>query len=107
MYVVIWEFRVRQGRTEAFERLYGADGSWIRLFRTSPDYKGTELVRGAKDDTLYVTIDHWRSRDAYLAFQQAHRADYDALDREGQQLTDNERLIGEYDAVGAAASAST
>ena len=33
MFVVLWEFEVKPGREERFERVYGADGEWAQLFR--------------------------------------------------------------------------
>jgi hypothetical protein len=45
---------------------------------------------------VYVTIDRWESRDAWMAFHDAHRAAYDALDKECENLTTREEPIGDY-----------
>ena len=31
-FAYIWEYQVKQDQTEAFRRIYGPDGEWIRLF---------------------------------------------------------------------------
>ena len=46
MYVVVWEFQVARRRTPEFERAYGPDGEWARLFQRVPAFRGAELLRG-------------------------------------------------------------
>lgn len=31
-FAYIWEYQVKQDQTEAFRRIYGPDGKWVRLF---------------------------------------------------------------------------
>ena len=47
MFVVVWQFEVAEEKVTAFEAAYGPEGAWARLFCTSPDYLGTELLRDA------------------------------------------------------------
>ncbi|HXT48295.1 MAG TPA: antibiotic biosynthesis monooxygenase family protein [Gemmatimonadaceae bacterium] len=96
MYVVIWKFRVRRGAESAFAELYGHAGGWAALFRTSPGFLGTELLRDLEGARRYLTIDRWQSRDAYDSFRRDKRAEYDELDREGASLTDVESLVGDF-----------
>lgn len=86
MYEIFWEYEVRPGQIAAFERLYGADGEWARLFRR------------ADRPTRYLTIDRWRSRASYEAFVQAAKPAYAALDCRGDALTVHERRLGAFDA---------
>jgi len=96
MHVVAWSYRVRAGCEPAFEALYGSDGGWARLFAQSPAYLGTRLLRDMDDPAGYLTLDRWRSRDDYEAFLAQRRADYAALDRQGDALTENETRIGAF-----------
>ena len=41
----LWEFHVKLESISAFERTYGPTGAWAQLFRQSPDYLGTDLIR--------------------------------------------------------------
>jgi heme-degrading monooxygenase HmoA len=95
LFVTLWEFEVKRGSEELFERLYGPGGAWARLFRRDPRYRGTRLLRDSARP-VYVTIDFWESREAHEEFQRAHAADYDALDRECQSLTASETKIAAF-----------
>lgn len=96
MYVVLWKFRVRQGAERGFVEMYGAAGAWATLFRSSPGFLGTELLRDVEGARRYVTIDRWHSRESYDSFRREKQAEYDALDREGEHLTDVEALVGDF-----------
>jgi heme-degrading monooxygenase HmoA len=96
MFVVVWQFEVAEEKIAAFEAAYGPEGSWARLFRNSPDYKGTELLRDAYVSGRYLTIDRWASEGAFRAFRKNHDADYETLDRACDALTSRETRIGAY-----------
>jgi heme-degrading monooxygenase HmoA len=95
-YAAIWEFSVRPGRRTEFERHYGPDGSWARLFRNAPGYEGTELLHDRSDPDRYVTIDRWISSETWQAFRKQHAAQYEALDQECEGLTSREARLGEF-----------
>ncbi|HJU89841.1 MAG TPA: antibiotic biosynthesis monooxygenase family protein [Gemmatimonadaceae bacterium] len=92
-YGVVWAFRVRPGAAAEFERLYGPDGDWVRLFRRSPGYLGTELWRDADVTGRYVTIDRWRSRADCEGFIAGHAQEYAEIDARGARLTDFETRL--------------
>ena len=118
-YVCLWEFRVKPESVGDFERTYGPDGDWARLFRRGAGYVRTELLRelGAPDENplpalplgrggastaaprdpgRFVTIDHWRSRADFERFQADFAAEYAALDAACAAYTLDERLIGHF-----------
>jgi heme-degrading monooxygenase HmoA len=96
MFVVVWQFEIAEDKIAGFEAAYGPDGAWAKLFRSSPDYRGTELLRDAYIPGAYLTIDRWSSEDAFRAFRKAHDADYETLDRTCDALTSRETRIGAY-----------
>lgn len=96
MFVVVWQFEIAEENVSAFEAAYGPEGSWARLFRSSPDYHGTELLRDAYIPGSYLTIDRWASEDAFRAFRRDHDADYEQLDRACDALTSRETRVGAY-----------
>lgn len=96
MFVVVWQFEVAEQKIAAFEAAYGSDGAWARLFRNSPDYKGTELLRDAFVSGRYLTIDRWTNEEAYRAFRKQHDAEYETLDRDCDDCTSRETRIGAY-----------
>lgn len=96
MFVVVWQFEIAEEKIAAFEAAYGPEGSWAKLFRHSADYKGTELLRDAYIPGIYLTIDRWQNEAAFRAFRKAHDAEYEALDRQCDDLTAQETRIGAY-----------
>jgi len=44
----------------------------------------------------YVTLDHWRTRDAFVAFTTERKAAYEALDRRYEPLTTTEARLGAF-----------
>lgn len=91
MYEIFWEYEVRPEQVAAFERLYGADGEWARLFRRADGYVETLLFRDTDRPTRYLTVDRWQSRAAFDAFVEATSSAYSALNRQGDALTERER----------------
>ena len=94
MYVIIWEFQVKEGHEAEFEEIYGAEGAWIQLFKRSEGYLGTELLRDMAQSRRYMTLDRWRSRAAYEAFQKQWAEAYKELDGRCEGLTEQEVIIG-------------
>ena len=101
MFVVLWEFEVKSGYEERFEKVYGPGGNWASLFRRDAGHAGTHLFRDATKTRVYLTADYWHSRQAYEAFLRAQQAEYKKLDAECEGLTLSERHIGSYDEIGA------
>lgn len=95
----LWEFAVEPARQAEFERHYGPDGSWARLFREAPGFLGTELLVDRSNPRRYVTIDRWQSPDHWRAFHAQFAAEYEALDRHCAGLTTRESSLGEYSSM--------
>jgi heme-degrading monooxygenase HmoA len=99
MFVALWEFEVKPGGEERFERVYGPNGDWAKLFRSDSNYQETRLLRDATRAAMYLTLDFWNSRQAYERFMESHAAEYKKLDAAGESLTLGERKIGWYQMV--------
>ena len=98
-YLAIWEFETNPNSRAQFEEIYGPDGAWARLFRQSPDYRGTKLIRDFARPGRYLTIDHWSSREAFCAFKHEHATEYATLDKQCESLTERETMVGEFEEV--------
>jgi heme-degrading monooxygenase HmoA len=99
MFVALWEYEVKPGDEERFEKAYGPDGDWVRLFRSDTHYYETRLVRDSLRRDVYLTMDFWETRQAYEEFMAGHRPDYEAIDARGEELTVTERRIGWFEMV--------
>ena len=99
MYLVLWRFRPVVGREDEFKLAYGPFGKWARLFRREQGYLGTELLRRSDDSGEYLTLDRWASRAAYEAFRSRWGDEYGGLDRLLEGLTEEEALLGSFEAL--------
>jgi heme-degrading monooxygenase HmoA len=95
-FVIVWEFRVRPGKRRAFEKAYGPDGDWTRFFRTGKGYIRTELLSDRGTPLRYLTLDFWVSRTDYEHFKKDNRAEYQAIDKKCESLTEKEVEIGQF-----------
>lgn len=88
---------MRPEHVTAYERAYGPDGDWVRLFRRDPAYVRTALLHDRENPLRYVTVDHWQSRAAYLEFRTRFRAEFAAIDATCETFTRDERHVGDFD----------
>ena len=96
MFVILWQFDIAEDKIAAFEAAYGPEGTWAKLFGLTTEYLGTELLRDAYVPGRYVTVDRWRSEEAFRAFRAQHDPDYETLDRACDSLTAAETRIGAF-----------
>lgn len=97
MFVTLWEFEVKPGCEELFERIYGTEGEWARLFRRDARYRGTRLLRDVGAERVYVTMDSWESRAAYEEFQERWAAEYQEIDARCVSITQKEVQFGSFE----------
>jgi hypothetical protein len=100
MFLALWEYEVKPGGEERFEKVYGPEGEWARLFQSDSHYHETRLVRDAFRQGVYLTMDFWQSRGAYEDFMSGHRAEYKEIDAVGEEMTVKERRVGWFEKAG-------
>ncbi len=96
MFLALWEFEVKPGSEELFEKVYGPDGAWVKLFVQDSQYRGTRLVKDVEREGVYLTLDFWETREAYEKFKKENSAEYDRIDRECEEMTAGEKRLGEF-----------
>ena len=104
-FTCIWEFEVPAATASEFRRHYGPGGSWVTLFRSDSAFIETLLLHDPSRQGRYVTIDRWQSAEAYRLFRQNFSAQYQAIDRICEGLTNRETNLGSFLIVDEAASA--
>ncbi|HJS79157.1 MAG TPA: antibiotic biosynthesis monooxygenase [Vitreimonas sp.] len=92
-YVIVWTYEVPPPATDEFIAAYGPEGDWAQLFAKGAGFIGVELYR---DGQTFLTLDRWRSADAFNAFQAAFGAHYQALDAKLAHLTSSQARIGAF-----------
>jgi heme-degrading monooxygenase HmoA len=98
--VRLWRYRVDDAHRAEFERRYGSDGDWARLFAQGDGYLGTRLLRDPFEKGVYLTLDRWRSDDDWRRFLARFAAPYAALDGACDALTREEVDLGQYEDLG-------
>ena len=93
---IIWRFRAKSARVNEFLRNYGGDGAWVKLFERSEGYRGSVLLQDTSDPLVFVVIDGWARSDSFQLFRQQFGPDYEQLDRQCLELTEEEALIGHF-----------
>lgn len=93
MFIVIWEYRVKEARLDDFMRFYAPDGDWAILFKKGHGYLGTELLRDEQNPRRYLTLDRWTSAREYEAFLTSFADEYKALDTHCEGWTESESLF--------------
>ena len=72
MIAVVWQFDVKPGQQETFERFYGADSEWAALSRRSRSFLGSSFLRDQAQDTRYLLVEYWSEMVVY----ERHQADF-------------------------------
>jgi heme-degrading monooxygenase HmoA len=96
---ILWEYRVGEEHRAAFERHYGSEGTWAGLFRRDPGYRGTTLLRHAEERGRYLTIDVWDVASSFQRFKKDFAAEYAAVDKQMEALTESERHLGSFESI--------
>jgi heme-degrading monooxygenase HmoA len=99
LFVTLWEFEVKRGSEELFERVYWPDGEWAQLFRRDARYRAMRLLRDVGAERVYVTMDEWESRAAYEEFRARFAVEYGKLDRKFEGITAREKHLGECESL--------
>jgi len=99
MVEIVWEFEVHPEHVSTFEKHYGPQGTWAGLFRRSPEYGGTVLLRDTARSGRYVTIDRWPDSLAFDKFNEKFAEEYRQIDEQMEQLTVSERRVGVFEVV--------
>ena len=99
MIALMWEFEVVAGKSEEFERFYGADGEWTQLSRRSRSFLGSSFLRDIAVDTRYVLVEYWGEMVVY----ERHLAQFDAplktLQHQRAQFVTQVRPLGVFSAL--------
>jgi quinol monooxygenase YgiN len=96
---VVWQFDVRPGAGEDFEKMYGSDGAWTELSRRSRSFLGSSFLRDMGSETRYLLIEYWGEMMPY----EKHLADFqkqiDALEAQRTVIVERMEAVGVFTAL--------
>lgn len=96
MYKVIWRYKVKAEFVKDFLKIYDSSGEWVQIFSESSDFIKTELFNDVNAHQYFLTIDYWKSKEAYENFYLSYKNKLDSIDAKGNCLTISEEKIGEF-----------
>ena len=99
MIAVIWQFDVKKGHEEEFEKLYGADGEWTALNRQSRSYLGSSFLRDQNRSSRYLLIEYWSEMLVYEKQRMSRSAKIDAIETRRAELVDVMEPLGIHTAL--------
>ena len=99
MIAVMWQFDVKDGHEEEFEKLYGADGDWTALNRQTRSYLGSSFLRDHGQSSRYVLIEYWSEMLVYEQHRASRSAVIEAIETRRAGLVDAMEPLGIYSAL--------
>ncbi len=95
-FITIWQYKIKSNKKNEFEKLYGPDGDWVKLFQKFSSYIKTELIKDLHNNDCYLTLDYWKSKEAYYRFKENAKEEFSEIDKKGEKLTLEEKHMGEF-----------
>lgn len=99
VYMYIWFYKINPSYVEEFEKEYGANGKWIKLFQNSPHYQETILLKNSDQPHSYRTIDIWDNYEAYINFKTENEKEFNEIDNYCEQFTLKEQFEGNFEKI--------
>ena len=99
MIAVVWQFQVKTGKQQDFEKFYGADGEWSQLARRSRSFLGSSFLRDQASDTSYLLVEYWSEMVVYEKHRQSFPTDIHTLERRRHELCDAILPLGVFSAL--------
>jgi hypothetical protein len=96
---VVWQFQVKTGKQQEFERFFGADGEWSQLARRSRSFLGSSFLRDQAGDTTYLLIEYWSEMVVYERHRQSLGGDIRTLEDRRQDYCDAVVPLGVFAAL--------
>ena len=94
MIEIIWEFVVKEEAQGQFELAYGPGGAWDKLFASCQGFRGTTLLRDAKNPWRYLAIDLWDTEAQREQMLAEYKTEYAKLDAFFTDWTETKREVG-------------
>lgn len=96
VFVYIWEYKVKEEYILEFEKVYGPEGDWIKLFKKSKGYIATDLHQDISNTHRFLTVDTWNTKEDRDNFRNRYSKEFELLDEHCESFTEKEKLIGEF-----------
>ena len=99
MIAVVWQFQVKPGLQEEFEKFYGADGAWTTLHRQTRSYLGTSFLRDQSRASRYLLIEYWSEMVVYEQHRTYQAGALASLEARRDALVESFEPLGVFTAL--------
>ena len=99
MIAIMWQFDVRQGREDEFERLYGVDGEWTKINRQTRSYLGSSFLRDQNRASRYIVIEYWSEMLVYEQHKVYRSETIASLEQYAEALVESTEPLGVFTAL--------
>ena len=99
MIAVMWQFDVKNGREDEFEKLYGPDGDWAALNRQTRSYLGSSFLHDQNRSSRYLLIEYWSEMVVYEQHRASRSATIEAIETRRSELLEAVEPLGIYTAL--------
>ena len=99
MIAVVWQFQVKPGKQQEFERVYGADGEWSKLARRSRSFLGSSFLRDQAADTSYMLVEYWSEMVVYEKHRHSLDTDLRSIEGRREALCEAVTPVGIFSAL--------
>lgn len=96
IFVYIWEYQVKEEFRSEFEKIYGPDGDWVRLFKKANGYVSTDFYQDISDTNRFITVDSWDTKKDRDNFREKFFKEFELLDEHCESFTEEEKFIGDF-----------
>jgi hypothetical protein len=95
----VWAYEVRQDFIGQFEKAYGPDGDWAKLFKKCSGYIESVLLQDLDIPNRFIVIDCWQSESAYSSMREIIAPEYEYLDKRCKPYSDSESHLGVFETI--------
>lgn len=99
MIAIVWRFKVKRGKEKAFEHLYGVDGDWTRMNRTTRSFLGTSFLHSQNDPSEYMVTEYWSEMIVYEQQRAKAAETLEALEQMRAGLVESIDPLGVFTAL--------
>lgn len=99
MVAIVWQFEIRNGSEQAFERFYGADGEWTKLSRRSRSFLGSSFLRDIASEHRYLLVEYWGEMVVYEKHMANFGDEMKTLETERERFVERMETVGVFTAL--------
>ena len=99
MIAVVWQFDVHAGKSDEFERLYGANGEWTKLSRRSRSFLGSSFLKDIAHVDRYLVVEYWSEMVVYEKHLAAFSGAMKVLEKQRDSYVRRVEALGVFTAL--------